>query len=284
MGSNEFSKGVTRWQAVLNALIDPTNGVVYKVQSKVKFAVTMYTSHNGTAGGTCPILTPPDLAKQPPALNNADAIAKLLKASKPDTDTPTGDSINALIPKLEAYLPLEGSGGPVAILLATDGEPDSCAIPNPDSNKPAEQAQTNALAVDAATAAWGKGIGTIILSVGNQVGAAHLQAMANAGAGVTSGAKYYVANDPAALADSFDQIIRGVRNCLFKLSGTVADGKDSEGEVKLNGTTLKYNDPNGWKLKDSSTLELLGDACNTFKTSDPVSLEASFPCGSVIIN
>ena len=262
---------MTRWNAVKAALVDPTNGIVFKLQSKVKFGVTMYTSHGGSAGGTCPILTPADLAQKPPVLNNAQAVASLLNASKPDGDTPTGESI------MEA-----GGDGPRVILLATDGEPDSCAIPNPSNNT--QQQQTNKLAVDAAKAAYQQGIGTIILSVGSNVGAAHLQDMANAGAGVDSGAKYYVGSDPATLASSFDTIIRGVRTCIFKLSGAVETGAEKDGEVKLNGTLLTFNGPNGWRLNDPVTLELVGTACTTFKTSDQVTLEASFPCGTITIN
>jgi hypothetical protein len=108
--------------------------------------------------------------------------------------------------------------------------------------------------------------------------------MANAGAGVASGAKFYQANDSAGLSSSFDEIMRGVRTCVFKLSGSVADDKQSQGLVSLNGTALTYNDPNGWTLSAADTLELLGTACTTFKNSDPVSLDASFPCGSVTIN
>jgi hypothetical protein len=275
---------MTRWNAVKAALVDPTNGVVFKLQSKVKFGVTMYTSHGGTAGGTCPILTPADLAQKPPVLDNAQAVATLLNASKPDGDTPTGESIGAVVPKLVA-LPHDmesGGDGPRVILLATDGEPDSCAIPNPSNTT--QQQQTNKVAVDAAKAAYQQGIGTIILSVGSNVGAAHLQDMANAGAGVATGAKYYVANDPATLASSFDAIIRGVRTCIFKLSGSVETGAEKDGEVKLNGSVLAYNGANGWRLNDPVTLELLGTACTTFKTSDQVTLEATFPCGTITIN
>jgi hypothetical protein len=276
--------GMTRWNAVKSALVDPQNGVVFKLQSKVKFGVTMYTSHGGTAGGTCPILTPPDLAQKPPVLGNAQPVADLLNASKPDGDTPTGESIGAVVPKLVA-LPHDmesGGDGPRVILLATDGEPDSCAVPNPSNTT--QQQQTNKVAVDAAKAAYQQGIGTIILSVGSNVGAAHLQDMANAGAGVASGAKYYVANDPATLASSFDSIIRGVRTCIFKLSGAVETGAEKDGEVKLNGSVLAYQGANGWQLNDPVTLELKGSACTTFKTSDQVTLEASFPCGTITIN
>ncbi|MGC4116893.1 MAG: hypothetical protein QM765_20490 [Myxococcales bacterium] len=108
--------------------------------------------------------------------------------------------------------------------------------------------------------------------------------MANAGTGTPSGssAPYYVANDPAGLVGAFDTIIKGVRNCRFKLSGAVAAGMESTGIVTLDGQALIFGDPNGWTLVDALTLELEGSACATFKEADQPTLEASFACGGII--
>jgi hypothetical protein len=270
--------GQTRWNAVKSALTDPTNGVLMALQSKVRFGATLYTSKNGAP--PCPLLQ-----EEAPDLNNGSDIRALLNQNQPDTDTPTGESISAVVAKLQPYLGegTESNGGPVAIVLATDGEPDSCAIPNPGNAE--ENRQTQKLSVDAAKSAFALGISTYILSVGSQVGAAHLQDMANAGVGVTSGqpnAPYYVATSPAALVEALNTIIRGTRTCTFKLSGSVVAGSEAEGEVTLNGSVLTYEDANGWSLKAPDTLELLGNACKTFKDNDVVSLSASFPCGTII--
>ena len=47
-----------------------------------------------------------------------------------------------------------------------------------------------------------------------------------------------------------------------------------------------FDDPGapdeGWRLKDPSTLELVGAACTTLKTTPNATLSASFPCGAIL--
>ncbi len=110
--------------------------------------------------------------------------------------------------------------------------------------------------------------------------------MANAGAGLPIGgptdAPYYVANDPGELAAAFGGIIHGVRSCTFLLDGVVAEADWGRGDVRLDGTALPYNDPNGWTLTDGSTLVLQGSACTTFLEAAAPVLSAVWPCGTVI--
>ncbi|HEY3358390.1 MAG TPA: vWA domain-containing protein [Polyangia bacterium] len=267
--------GRSRWQAVKVALTDPTTGVVPALQSQVIFGATLYTSHNGTAGGgTCPILTVVD-----PALDNATAIRDLLATHDPDTDTPTGESIDAVVAAFAATPPNpDGHEGPRIIILATDGEPDTCAVPNPQTGQ--------ARAIQGAQNAFNAGIRMFMLSVGNEVGAAHMQDMANAGVGLavggTANAPYYVANDTAGLITAFQQIIGAVRSCSFTLSAAVQPGFESQGDVRLNGDAIGYQDPNGWTLTNPTTLELLGTACQQYLADQSVTLAATFPCGSII--
>lgn len=269
-----FGGGMNRYKAMVEALVNPTTGVVARLGGQVIFGASLYTSNNGNQGGTCPLLK--DVA---PALDNYAAIDALLRANGPAGDTPTGESIVAVTQLLEA-LPADpdGEARPRLILLATDGEPDTCAVPNPQTGQPE--------AIAAAQAAYGKGIKTVILSVGNEVGAKHQQDMANAGAGLPIGgatnAPYYNANDPAALVAAFDAIIKGARTCQFTIDGQVDPSMASSGTVALNGMPLGYGDPNGWTIVDGNTLELLGDSCQEWLDDPAVVLEASFPCGVII--
>ena len=126
----------------------------------------------------------------------------------------------------------------------------------------------------------------VVLSVGRDVSEPHLQDLANAGAGFPldgpDDAPFYVADDPAALLASFDEIVQGARGCVFALDGEVEPIEyASYGSVKLNGQDLPWDDPDGWRLLDASTLELLGAACETFLNSEEVSLDATFPCGAI---
>jgi hypothetical protein len=257
--------GMTRWQAVSAALLDASTGVVPKLQQSVRFGMTLYTSKDGFKGGTCPMLK-----EVAPALDNLPAMSQLYAANKPIEDTPTGESLMPVADALAAY----PEPGPKVIVLVTDGEPDTCAVPDPQNG----QAQ----AIAGAEYAFGKGIEVYIISVGNEVGKQHQQQMANAGVGLPpSGpmnAPYYQADNPAQLVSHFETIINGVRPCAFTLKGSVDPAHAGEGQVLLDGKPLAYGDPDGWKLNGTSEVELVGAACDAIQTGDH-SLDIEFPCG-----
>ncbi len=272
--TSAYGGGLSRYQAMTKALADPTTGIVKVLEGQVKFGATLYTSNGGNAGGTCPILTGVN-----PAMNNYAAIAGLLDANAPAGDTPTGESITAITAGLQAIPPNpDGTASPMIIVLATDGEPDTCAVPNPQNGQPE--------AIAAAQAAYAAGIKLFILGVGSDVGAPHLQDMANAGAGNPIGgatnAPYYQATDPASMVMAFQQIINGVRTCTFSVSGTVDLSLAHSGTVILNGMPLVYQGANGWHMLDEHTMELDGDACQQFLSDPSVILTATFPCGVII--
>jgi hypothetical protein len=270
-----FGGGLDRYQAMMAALVAPTTGVVTQLQDSVIFGATLYTSHNGNTGGTCPLLD-----SVPPALNNYDAIQQLLADNGPDGDTPTGESILGAMHILQGVAQdPDAPPSPKIIVLATDGEPDTCAVPNPQTG----QSQ----AISAAQTAFAAGFPLFILSVGNEVGAAHQQDMANAGAGKPinhsqGDAPFYNASNPAELKSRFNEIINGVRDCTFAISDRVDASQAADGTVKLNDQPLVFNDPNGWTLVDEHTLKLNGSACQTFLDDPTVSLSAEFPCGVII--
>ncbi|TKD04518.1 vWA domain-containing protein [Polyangium fumosum] len=262
-----FGNG-NRWDVLYDTLMDPNTGIVKKLEKDVRFGLALYTSNGGNGGGTCPML-----AKVPLALNNHAAIDAVYAPESPEGDTPTGESITAVTTDLVAYQ----EAGPKIIVLATDGEPDTCAEPNPQNG------QDESIA--AAQAAFGKDVRTFVISVGADVSLGHLQDLANAGAGLPIGgaekAPYYQALNPQTLIDAFDEIINGVRSCVLKLNGIVDETAAAEGQVYLDGKALPYNDMNGWRLNAPDEIELLGAACDTIKQGDH-SLSVQFPCGIVI--
>src|SRR5260221_1072900 len=105
------------------------------------------------------------------------------------------------------------AGSPPVILLASDGEPNSCG-----SNT------TNAgPSIAAVKAAYTAGIRTFVIGLAG-LNTQYLQNVANAGTGHVTGqpdAPYYTANDPASLVAGFNTIINGVLSCDLQLSGTV---------------------------------------------------------------
>ena len=263
-----FDNNQDRWDAVYDTLMDPAGGVVKPLESTVRFGLTLYSSEGGNNGGTCPILT-----EVAPALDNHGAIDAVYAMSAPLSDTPTGESLAAVAANLIALQ----VNGPKVIVLATDGEPDTCAEPNPQNGQPE--------AIAAAEAAFAMGIQTYIISVGDDVSMQHLQEMANAGVGLDPQgqdlAPYYQALDAGELIAAFDEIISGFISCTLELDGIVDLEQVCEGTVWLDDDELECNVD--WELSDPSTLVLLGQACATLQDGDPHSVTASWPCGAVAI-
>ncbi|MBP6628319.1 MAG: VWA domain-containing protein [Kofleriaceae bacterium] len=272
--------GTNRWQAVRTALVGP-GGVVTDLADEVVFGATTYSgvSADNNGDGIQEGLAPcPALTATPRALNNLAAITGAL-AGNPIEDTPTGPSIDAVIADFAASPPMAGS--PPIIVLATDGLPDTCQ--NADPRNASEQAAANAATVAAAQRAFTAGIRLFVLSVGNDVGNAHLQQMANAGAGqdpATGTAPFYLGDNPASLTAAFDAIIGGVLSCDLDLDGNVNPAQAASGTVTLNGTALTFGSE--WELVDSNSIRLIGAACTTLQGATNPTVSASFPCGAVV--
>jgi hypothetical protein len=270
---------VNRWKAVRFALTDSKDGAVTKLQATVRFAAALYHSVDGnTKGGTCPIITRSTGTGQP-VLNNRKPIDDLLAQNKPVQDTPTAESIDAVVKEMKSWTAAgpDAQSSPRVLVLATDGNPDNCS--DPDAHNAASQKMSETAAQNAFKA----GIQSYVLSVGSDVSESHLKRMANAGLGKPldpSDAPFFRGNNPAELVKAFDTIIRGLRTCIFTLDQAVQAQYAQSGTVTLNGSKLTWN--TDWVLKDDKTIELKGSACKTFKDTDTVNLQASFPCGAVI--
>lgn len=269
---NASFAGSDRWQVLRTSLMDPAMGVVHTLQDQVRFGLALYS---GVAGQPCPVITP-----VAPAMSNYAAIdaAYPVPTDAILDNTPTGESIDAASTLLQGVQEL----GQKVIVLATDGDPDSCAEPNSNGTNPPRE-----MSLEAAQRAFQAGVFTFVISVAADADQAHLAELANVGQGYPRDDamnRLYLANDQAQLATAFATIVDGVRSCAFALDGTVTDGGETEGTVMLNGAPLTLNDPNGWRLSGPSTIELTGSACETVKNTDNVTLNASFPCGIVVPN
>lgn len=271
--------GKTRWDALRDALMDPGTGVVKQLESKVRFALTLYSGEDNQ----CPDLT----QVVPPSLNNYDAINQVYGPATWKNNTPTGESVSAITPALVAF----NEPGPKIIILGTDGDPDTCADPNSNGTQPPKD-----VSLAAVKGAFQQGIQTFIIAVGDEVAAAHQQDMANAGVGLafpapdpcdqvndpTHCAKTYEPSTQQALADAFNSIISGQKTCVFNLDGSVIAGKECEGVVTVNGMQIPCNDPNGWKLNGSNEIEFVGDTCALILSDPNAMISGHFPCGAAI--
>lgn len=266
MESNEFSPGVTRWDALETALFDPANGLVTGLEASVRFGIAMYS--NDTRTMTCP-----DLFTVPCRLRNAEAIeAEYIFRTPPRGDTPTGQSISAVLGMIDTLVPERSATSPTFFVLATDGEPDTC-------EDGTDLALGRMRSVEGVTAAFDVGINTYVVSVGAEVAMSHLQDVANAGAGAP-GSPFYVATDTVALVEALRTIVRGVASCDVRLEGMVVPALACDGTVSLGGTPLMCG--TDWMLLDDGrTIRLLGAACDRLQSSGET-LTASFPCEAVL--
>jgi len=266
--------GGTRWDVLKDSLLAST-GLIQTLEDQVRFGVALYSARSNDMDlpdGECPLITQID-----PALNNFGAIDGVYGPADPIQETPTGDAIDAILDQLLSVP--DPDPDPTIFIVATDGEPDRCEQLNPQNGQ--------AEAIAAVERAYGAGIRTFMISVGEgTVSAAHLQDMANAGLGRGAGdppADYWVAGDDAGLRGALEDIVGGVLSCDITLRGTIDLENACTGTVKLNDRELPCDDPNGWRATDENHIELLGTACDELTMSRGARLEASFPCDVVII-
>jgi hypothetical protein len=262
-----FGKDVDRWTAIGNALTDPEVGVVSGLESQIVFGASLYSNVLGAA--TCPSFVSVERS-----LGNAASIADLLVANRPAGDTPTAEAIDAAIAAFRSRPP-DADRLPV-IVLATDGEPDTCTSGAGDS-------RGRASAVAAARRAWSAGIPLYILSVGTEIGEAHLQDMANAGAGLDPGgearAPFFVATDQDELAAQLQAIIGTLGSCDLDLDARIDPSSVALGAVAIGDRPLTFG--RDWRQVDDDTIRIVGAACRDLLAS-ATEVSASFPCATVV--
>lgn len=273
-----------RWNVVRDVLMNPTKGIVKPLEGSVRFGLSLYSSENGQVKAgkpeeidetkMCPLLI-----EVPIALLNHQAMLDEFKCDDIADDTPTGESLLAAAATLNAFQ----EPGPKVIVLATDGEPDSCECPDTGNsvpakcNEPGVSAQIKDQVVATAKEIHDGDITVHVINVSTPSEAAlqkHLADVAEAGGG-----NVYPGFSPGALSTAFDDIINGVRSCVIDLSGEIAKGKASTGVITLDGEALTLDDADGWQVNSPSQIELLGAACDAIKSGQH-DLSIKFPCES----
>jgi hypothetical protein len=267
-----FEGDRSRWNVLRDFLLDAPNGLIADLQSQVRFGLALYSAESGGSNpepiGECPMIT-----TVAPALDNYDAIASVYRGADVIEDTPTGDSIDAIVEELMLDRDPDAQNDPVVFILATDGEPDRCEELDPQNG------QEEAIA--AVERAYQLGIRTFIISVGEgTVSAEHQQDVANAGLGRGPGdedAEFWVAGNDQSLRAALTEIVGSQLGCEVQLNGRV-EGDACLGRVVLNGRDLECGGDDGWVLSSPRTIRLQGQACDDLKNLDEVLLEVSFPC------
>jgi hypothetical protein len=269
-----------RWDCLREALIGDS-GLVTELQGTVSFGLTLYGGQIAKVEGgvvtevidsTCPRVVHVESA-----LDNRDAIATRYEVANPGGGTPTAEALQLVVdalPNLNEQIDVVL--GAQIIVLVTDGDPNVCADPVTTEYGPTE-AQ--------ALRAQEKGIQLFALTVADDQNRAHLQRMANLGAGLAAdampGAPFFEPSGADDLSEVLRRIVGGAVGCDVQLEGEVTasqPGDECEGIVTLNGTPLECNGADGWRLSGESTLVLQGEACEQFKVDPNVVLSADFPC------
>lgn len=296
-----------RWDAVRDAILgvrttnmangrDMSTGLFPTLGNRINFVLSLYTARWSADTGSIPVCTdgvcnttgtgPGDATATCPQITNfpisggLGALTTAYEATTWADETPTGASINHVVENVVPPLPDQDT----FIILATDGEPDTCAQPNPQNGQ-----EESLQAVEAAFAA---GIPTFVIGVG--ISSSHFQQLANVGQGLARNepmatrAQFFSANDVTALNAALTDILRDRISCDVTLNGMVPAGEADTGTVILQtpggDQTLPLDADetgDGWILLNATTIRLNGDACDTWKDGES-ELDINFPCGTII--
>lgn len=298
-----------RWDAVRDAILgvrttnlangrDMSTGLFPSLGNRINFVLSLYTARWSSNSGSIPVCTdgvcnttgtgPGDATATCPQITNfpisggLGALTTAYEATTWADETPTGASINHVVQNVIPPLPDQDT----FIILATDGEPDTCAQPNPQNGQ-----EESLQAVEAAFAA---GIPTFVIGVG--ISSGHFQQLANVGQGLARNepagtqAQFFSANDVTALNAALSDILRDRISCDVTLNGMVPAEDASMGTVILQAPGGNQTLPldadetgDGWILLNASTIRLNGDACDTWKDGES-ELDINFPCGTIIFD
>jgi hypothetical protein len=193
--------------------------------------------------------------------------------------TPTDQALAAVV----GHLPdnsgqvLDGRVSPTIVVLATDGAPNNfCTddITMIDSAPKVVSVVGTLASMDVKTY-------VISLAGGDAMLTQHLEQVATAG---MTGSPPFLPMNKAELVQTFKDIIGPAAACDVVLHGSVKMGIECMGSIKINGVALTCNDPNGWMLKDKSTISIMGTACEEYRNNLTAILEADFPCEAIDLN
>lgn len=258
--------GDTRWNVVGDALFQEQDGLVARLVDSARFGLAFYTSFNGFAGGSCPMM---DYTS--PVLGDPDLLREVFDATVPlvDGDTPTGEAIHEALD----WLDRDEAAGPRYLVLITDGEPDTCLQPDPQNGQE--------LALEAARAAHERGIETYVVGVSSDVGETHLQEMTNVAQGVRASARWGQddeAIEPIVASEQDDVLARQIQGALGDVrSCTIA----LDADVDLTGTFVVELDGQTVPATDHAVMDgqlvLSGDTCARV-LEDAKTLDVEVPC------
>ena len=258
-------EGRTVWEAAREALLGP-RGAVTLLQNAIAFGAVVH-GYATLGSPTCP-----DLTTAEATLNNSASIASAMPAQYPEGSFPL--AANALeyvlskMPKGDAGDPTTGER---IVVLVKSGTPDyGCdgVLDDQTGRK-----------VEVAKRLVAGGAKIFVMSVQEFGGApapsvydAEVARIGNTGYGM------FTPQNQAQIPLVLGQFLREQVSCEVVLNGTVTLGSECQGSVKVDGVLIPCNDPNGWRLKNDRTVELVGSACSDLRAKPQANVRADFPC------
>lgn len=284
----------TRWSALREALMDPAAGVVKSLENDVEWGVVLYDGPlpggfglpamlpDGGVRELPPATTCPRVVVSEPKKNAFMDISMVVGVDPLGGSTPTDKALNVVVSHLDDMTGqvLDARVYPTIVVLATDGEPnDLCGGMGGFGGGPGG-ADVRPQVISAVTQLASMDVKTYVISLAgeDQNLTAHLNDVAAAGG---SGMPPFFPTTKDALVQVFKDIIGQPTACDVVLNGSVKPGIECMGTIKINGLPLTCNDPNGWMLKDPSTVSIQGTACEQYKKDLNAILEADFPCEAI---
>jgi hypothetical protein len=192
--------------------------------------------------------------------------------------TPTDKALEVVV----SHLPdvtgqaLDARVYPTIVVLATDGEPNDFCTLDPFLGIPIG-GDVRPKVISAVQQLASMSVKTYVISLagGDQNLTNHLNQVAAAGG---TGMAPFFPTTKDQLVQAFKDIVGPETACEVVLNGSVKPGIECMGKLKINGTELACNDPNGWVLKEPSVVAVQGTACEQYKMDLTSVLEADFPC------
>lgn len=269
--------GTPRWDVLVDALMDPPTGLATRLAPHLTLGAAVYDAPFADPAAPrqdspwCPVVN-----GVMPAPDNLEPIQELLDlVGTPVGGTPTAEALLSVVSGL-----VDGGepppGGRV-LLLVTDLGTGGCG--GVDATRGTIVAAGDAFAA-------GVRVHVLALDVWDHPWSdrlIYLQRLANAGVGLEpegpGNAPFFFANEPGDIRLELGRLLStAARSCILPVEGTIELRQADEAAVEVAGSELRYGDPDGWRVVDEHTIELLGAGCDELLSARQGALTVSFPC------
>jgi hypothetical protein len=92
------------------------------------------------------------------------------------------------------------------------------------------------------------------------------------------------ATDKALLAADIGKAVSNAKSCVFDLGGKIQVDLSllALAHVYIEGREVALGGDNGWRMNDTTQLELVGEACNAWRMPSSDDIRFEFPCDVIV--